>query len=123
MEYPNESELKIIRKFNERLLNCFLDKVILNQIEKQALSGYDLITYIFKSYGILLSPGTVYATLYSLERDGLVRSSSRGRKKVFSLTERGKKTLEVVRNSIDLKNFLMKLIHDEIKTAISLSIS
>lgn len=113
-----ELEVKVSRKFNERLLNCFLDVVILNQIEKQALSGYDVISYIFKSYGILMSPGTVYATMYSLEREGLVSSSFERKKKVFMITEKGNITLEIIKYSADVKNFMIKLIHDKIKTLV-----
>ncbi len=118
MDGQKELEVKVIRKFNERILNCFLDVVVLNQIEKQALSGYDLIGHIFRSYGILMSPGTVYATMYSLERDGLVSSFFDGRKKVFRLTERGNMTLEVVRYSPEVKNFMIKVIHDKIKNLV-----
>jgi DNA-binding PadR family transcriptional regulator len=115
MDGQRELEARVIRKFNERILNCFLDVVILSQIEKQSLSGYDLIGHIFKSYGILMSAGTIYATMYSLERDGLVVSSFDGKKNVFRLTERGTFTLEVVRTSPEVKNFMIKLIHDKIK--------
>lgn len=37
------------------------------------LSGYDVIMFVHKKFGILLSSGTVYSVLYSMERNGLVR--------------------------------------------------
>ncbi len=114
MESQRELEIKIIRKFNERVLNCFSDIVILNQLEKQALSGYDLIRYVSKSYGILMSAGTVYAAMYSLERAGLVSSIFTGRKKLFVLTDEGKMTLEVIRDSADVKQFLIRILHEKL---------
>ena len=44
----------------------------------------------------LVSSGTVYSLLYSLERDGLVTADVDSRKRVYTLTDKGKQTLVTV---------------------------
>ena len=39
--------------------------------------------------GVLLSSGTVYYTLYSMEREKFLESSDTGKKRVFKATDKG----------------------------------
>jgi DNA-binding PadR family transcriptional regulator len=57
-------------------------------------SAYDIILFIHKKFDVLLSTGTVYANLYRLERNNLVSAKSTERKRVYTLTENGKKAIE-----------------------------
>jgi len=67
-------EHDILRKMNERTIKNFMDILILAQLrEGLPMSGYDFIAFIHKKFRILMSPGTVYSVLYSLERDGLIK--------------------------------------------------
>ncbi len=73
-----------------RVVKNFLDILILIEMKKQSnLSGYDVTSFVNNKFGGILSPGTVYATLYSMERKGLIKGESDGRKTVYSLTEKG----------------------------------
>jgi DNA-binding PadR family transcriptional regulator len=73
-----------------RIVKNFLDILILTEMKKQnSLSGYDITSFVNGKFGGILSPGTVYATLYSMERKGLIRGESDGRKTVYALTEKG----------------------------------
>ena len=58
-------------------------------VKDRAMSGYDLITYIYDRFEVLLSPGTVYPLLSSMEREGLIEGFQRNRKRVYKLTKKG----------------------------------
>jgi len=73
-----------------RVIKSFLDILILIEMKKQNnLSGYDVTAFVNNKFGGILSPGTVYATLYSMERKGLIQGESDGRKTIYALTEKG----------------------------------
>ncbi len=44
---------------------------------------------IYKQYDVLLSPGTLYPLLYSLEHEGMIATEKSGRKKNYRLTPFG----------------------------------
>jgi DNA-binding PadR family transcriptional regulator len=73
-----------------RVVKSFLDILILIEMKKQNnISGYDITSFVNNRFGGILSPGTVYATLYSIERKGLIEGKTDGRKTVYALTEKG----------------------------------
>ncbi|MCL5876301.1 MAG: PadR family transcriptional regulator [Candidatus Bathyarchaeota archaeon] len=73
-----------------RVVKCFLDILILIEMKKQSnLSGYDLTSFVNSKFGGILSPGTVYATIYTMERKELIKGESDGRKTVYQLTPKG----------------------------------
>jgi DNA-binding PadR family transcriptional regulator len=75
------------------------------------MSGYDAIAFIHNKFGILISSGTVFSLLYSLERDGLIKGMWAKRKRVYELTEKGEKTIEVVLNADDkIKSLITTLL-------------
>ena len=88
---------KIVENLRRRTIKAFMDMLILAELQEQHLSGYDIIGFIHKKFGFLVSSGTVYSTLYSLEREGLVTAAVDDRKRVYTLTEKGERTLETVR--------------------------
>ncbi|HSV48829.1 MAG TPA: hypothetical protein VLH35_00810, partial [Candidatus Acidoferrales bacterium] len=60
----DEVELRVVKEF--------LDVIMLFELkEHKELSGYDLAVLQNQKFKISLSPGTVYATLYGMERRGL----------------------------------------------------
>jgi len=86
-------------KTHRRIVQNFLDVIILLELRKRPLSGYDVISFIHNKFSMLLSSGTVYSYLYSLERDGLINGEYEQRKRVYSLTERGKETAKAYLNA------------------------
>lgn len=87
------------KEMQERIVKCFLDVLILAQLEKEVKSAYDIIAFIHKKFNILLNPGTIYSNVHSLERDGLIQSNWAKRKKVYTLTEKGRKTIHAFINA------------------------
>ena len=71
------------------LLKRFIDIIVLEELKKCDMSGYDLVFKLHTKYDLLVSPGTVYALLYSLERQGLIKGRVEERKRVYELTNSG----------------------------------
>ena len=87
---------RILKKMHERIIKEFMDVIILAKLRDGPASGYDVISLIDKRFHILMSPGTVYSMLYSLERQQLVEGSWSARKRVYRLTDQGRKVIETI---------------------------
>jgi DNA-binding PadR family transcriptional regulator len=104
-------EGKILKKMHERMIKNFMDIIILAELRNGPLSGYDVISFIHNKFHLLVSSGTVYSLLYSLERNALIEGTWNERKRVYKLTEKGKKTIETILGANDkIKNFLTGLL-------------
>ncbi len=86
----------MIEKLRRKLIKRFLDIFLLIELMDAPLSGYDLISIIHNKFNILVSSGTMYSLLYSLERDGLIQGSWEQRRRVYTLTDIGHKSLAVM---------------------------
>ncbi len=74
------------------------------------MSGYDVIKFIHDKFGMLLSSGTVYSLLYSMEREGLINGVQNSRKRVYTLTEKGKQNIRVITKANDeIQSFLRNM--------------
>jgi DNA-binding PadR family transcriptional regulator len=104
------SEPRIVKRINEKIIKNFMDTIILAELRNGPISGYDAITFIHNKYGFLSSSGTIYSMLYSLERSGLIQGINQERKRVYQLTEKGAKTLEIILRSQDKIKFLINNI-------------
>ena len=71
------------------LLRRFIDLIVLEELKESEMSGYDLVFRLHTKYDLMVSPGTVYAMLYSLERQGLIKGKVEERKRVYELTDSG----------------------------------
>ena len=85
-----------VKKLRKRVIKSFLDLFVLTELQERPLSGYDIIALLQERFDIDFSPGTVYALLFSLERDGLVTGNMYRQKRVYALTEKGEETLKTV---------------------------
>jgi len=104
-------EGKILKKMHERIIKNFMDVIILAELKDGPLSGYDVISFIHNKFHLLVSSGTVYSLLYSLERNGLIEGTWNERKRVYKLTDKGIKTIETVLSANDkIKNFVTSLL-------------
>ena len=66
---------------------------ILAVLSESALNGYQIIQEIAERTGGVWkpSPGSIYPTLQQLEDEGLVRQETEGGRRVFTLTDEGKR--------------------------------
>jgi len=85
----------------ERIVKNFLDVLVMAELRNNPLSGYDVISLIHKKFNLLVSSGTVYSLLYSLERGGLIEGKLNDRKRVYVLTEKGEKAINAILNAND----------------------
>ncbi len=102
-----KSEARIIKKMHERVIKSFMDTIIMAELRKGPITGYDVISYIRNRFGFLASSGTVYSLLYSLERNGLIQGNWDDRRRTYKLTEKGSQTIQTILNSQDqIRNFM-----------------
>ena len=104
-------EGRILKKMHERIIKNFMDIIIITELRNGSLSGYDVISYIHNKFNLLVSSGTVYSLLYSLERNGLVEGVWEERKRVYKLTEKGEKTIDTLLSASDkIKGFMANIL-------------
>jgi len=97
-------------KLRKRAIQNFMDILILTEMKKGSLSGYDVIGLIHQRFGVLMSSGTIYSLLYSLERDGWIEGVWNQRKRVYMLTEKGEQDIKVItKANQELQNFLKNI--------------
>ncbi len=100
-----------IKKMHERIIKNFLDIIILAELRNRPMSGYDVISFIHNKFRLLVSSGTVYSLLYSLERNGLITGTWNERKRVYKPTEKGMKTIETILTANDsIKSFIANIL-------------
>jgi len=97
----------VLKKMHRRIIKNFLDILVLAELRNGPLSGYDVIAFIHNKFRLLVSSGTVYSLLYSLERDGLIAGSWSQRKRVYKLTDKGEETIKAIMNANDRIQYLM----------------
>jgi DNA-binding PadR family transcriptional regulator len=99
---------KILKEMQRGLIKHFLDVIILAELRNASfLGGYDLVELIHKKFGFLMSAGTVYGFLYSMERQGLVKGEFTEGKRTYILTDKGVDAINVISKS---KEVLLRFI-------------
>ena len=94
MEKLNEN--KAVEKLRKQTVKSIMDIIVLTELQNSSMSGYDVMGYIHNKFGVLLSSGTIYGHLYTLERDGLIRGIDDKKKRIYKLTQKGRQTLKEV---------------------------
>jgi DNA-binding PadR family transcriptional regulator len=103
-----------MKKMHERIIKNFLDIIVLAELRNRPMSGYDVIAYIHNKFHLLVSSGTVYSLLYSLERKGLIQGAWKERKRIYKLTEKGQKTIKTILNANDkIRALLLALLKNQ----------
>jgi DNA-binding PadR family transcriptional regulator len=90
-----------LSNFEEELIQSLvkknLDIIILSMLKDNPIQGYKIIADLHSTFGVLLSPGTLYPLLYRLVSEGLIDMEVESRRKLYSLTVVGeRKTREFV---------------------------
>jgi DNA-binding PadR family transcriptional regulator len=94
-----------------RVAKSFRDIAVLAVLsENEDLNGSQIMEGIYKRLEILLPSGTVYSTLYALEREQLVKGVSHSKCRTYTLTSKGHAKLEQIDELVDAFNlFVNKL--------------
>ena len=81
-------------QFVQRYVKTFLDIVVLAILNGEPMHGYKIIAAVHKEFGVLLSPGSLYPLLHSLEKNKLIESRLQKGKKVYNATLKGKRRFQ-----------------------------
>jgi len=105
----------IFQQLRKRTIRNFMDLLILLNLRKEPMSGYDVITFIFENFGFLPSSGSIYSMLYSLEREGFIKGHWNGKKRLYTLTEKGEKVAKIsLALSSNIENLILNIFKDQI---------
>jgi DNA-binding PadR family transcriptional regulator len=89
-----ENQYKFEGEITGRHVKAFLDLLILGILNGRPMYGYKIIAAIHKEFGVLLSPGSLYPLLHTLEEKRIVESQFQGGRIVYSVTPNGKKIFQ-----------------------------
>jgi len=82
----------------ERTVKTYLDLLILSLLAKGSKHGYAIARELFERTGVLIGAGTIYPLLYELEKKEFIQgewtSPTRRSKRVYAITQKGRKFLE-----------------------------
>jgi len=101
-----------------------LGLLCLSALSESETTAYDVMALVHKRFGVLLSPGTVYPEIAYLEKARLIRGVSLGRKKTYTLTDKGKDALQSWVNELndilcDLRSFLISSCKKELSVSLA----
>lgn len=94
---PNAVPFNMLsRESVERCVKKSLDVIVLSMLYQEPMCGFDVIKAIVRNFGVLLSQGTVYPFLYSLENQGYLKAEIRSdnKTKMYIPTESGKRFIK-----------------------------
>ncbi len=97
-----------VDSLRKRVVRNFMDILILQEIQKGTMSGYDAKAYLQKKFGVSLSAGTIYGILYSMERQHLIAGFQIDNKRMYRITP-SRETAELLRAYEPLQNFLLNV--------------
>ena len=92
----NTNPMPKTEKSKKNQVKGILKLLILKELEKDDATGYDLIKKISIKTSKKPSPGSVYPLLKELTNSGFLNVRAEGKKKVYSISEKGRKVLNEI---------------------------
>ncbi len=90
---------EFLAKTQKAILKAQLPIMVLERINDVGIiTGPDILLFIWKKYGVKVSPGTVYSVLVKLENECIIERIPKRKKITYKITVKGKKTIEGLRN-------------------------
>ena len=115
LEIIHAERKNLLRQLQKRTVKNFIDILVLTELRKVPMSGYDLISSIFDKFNILPNSGSIYSLLYALEREGLIKGWWNDRKRIYALTSRGEEIVETVQTIyMKIEGLITKVFYDVI---------
>jgi DNA-binding PadR family transcriptional regulator len=104
------SSYDLVDKVEKRVIRDFMDIYILEEMEKCSLSGYDILILMQRRFGMQVSSGTVYALLYSMERNGWIQGVWNDRKRIYQLTEKAQQEARIIAKiNLEIQNLFTNI--------------
>jgi len=94
LETIHTEKNKLLWHLHKRTVKNFMDILILSELRKSPMSGYDVITLVYQKFNFLPSSGSVYSLLYALERKGLTKGGWNEKRRIYTLTPKGEEIVE-----------------------------
>ena len=117
LEIIHAERKNLLRQLQKRTVKNFMDILILSELRKAPMSGYDVISSIFDKFNFLPSSGSVYSLLYGLEREGLIKGGWNGRKRIYTLTSRGEEIVETAQTLyMKIEGFMTNIFNKPLVT-------
>ncbi len=111
MEVLLVNERQVLPQIRRRLVSAFMDLVILSRLKERPMSGYDIISLVYRKFRVLPGSGSVYSLLYSMERKGLIKGTWDERRRIYVLTPKGEETIKAALDSYEgIENFMTALL-------------
>jgi len=76
--------------------------LILDNVERREVCGYDIIAILCEDFQVLLSPGQVYPVIDAMEADGLITKDRRNRRISLRLAPLGRILLRAWKEELSL---------------------
>jgi DNA-binding PadR family transcriptional regulator len=96
LEGEETIENTTFEEMRRRLIAHFLDVIVLRELTNRPMCGYDFVGLLSEKFYAAISSGTIYSTLYSMERKGLIEGGNLNTKRVYTLTPKGKEKLDII---------------------------
>lgn len=90
-----------------------LDIIILTLLVQQSLCGKDMMMEIYRNFDVMVSSGTLYPLLHSMERSGLIVSENGVKTRLYKLSD-PLSTHKILRSHIEAKAQLTNFLKDSI---------
>lgn len=102
----------VLKEIQRSMVTSFLDTIILAELRNSIpLGANDIIEFVHKKFGFLISPGTVYSLMYSMERKGLLKGIEVQTKRTYTLTDKGVKTINAILESkVEIQMFMRAIL-------------
>ena len=110
----NHLSVKILENLRRRFIKNYMDVIVLAELRNHPMSGYDVIRFIHRKFGVLVSSGTVYSLLYSLERNGLIKGVFTNGKRVYTLSQKSEQNIETI---LDVNNKVQSFLRTMLCTS------
>jgi DNA-binding PadR family transcriptional regulator len=94
----------ISERLNDSMIKNYLDIIVLAMLNSEPIHGYKLIGELHKTFGVLLSPGTLYPLLHHLKKEGLIEVKLSKRRKLYCLTDKGQIRVHTINVSYQKNN-------------------
>jgi DNA-binding PadR family transcriptional regulator len=100
-DIPDISAKKAVKRIEDQIIKKHLYFIILKALSKEPMSGYGIIVFVHREYGVLLGAGMVYNLLHSLEKRHIIKSKPVKRAKCYVLDKKGEEILEMIISNRD----------------------
>jgi DNA-binding PadR family transcriptional regulator len=112
--YPLEQS-KLSDDALKKMVKDNLETILLALLHRKTMCGTEIMGAIHLKFHVLLSPGTIYPLLHSLDERGLITAKSYGKEKAYASVDSAKTKIErLVDEQIQARKLLAHYLRQEI---------